>query len=525
MSQPAPRRGRSWRWLAPGAVCGVLIALAIPPFGWWPLEWIGFAGLAFLLPGRDWRARLALGFGAGLGQYVVGLLWVSEFSIPGCVILMIVSALFFAVALLIVPSGRVRSVAVGFPAAMLLSDWLRSRFPLGGFPLGGASLGQTLSPLIPSARLGGGLVVTAETVLAGVALAQAARAASAWLGALHREAGGAPALDLRRRSSVALALVATLAVSVPVAGLLSPSGAAGHVAPLRVALVQGGGPRGTRAIHTDPEVVFARHMNAAAAIRPPVDLVVLPEGVEQTSSDFLETADSAQLAGLAAGLDATVVAGVEQDVGTHQYLNEIAAWSPSGSVVGTYVKNHLVPFGEYVPFRSFIQRYFNVNDVPYDAIPGHSAGFLRTPAAPLAVMISYEVFFDTRARGGVRAGGQLLVVPTNTASYRSSQVPTQELAADRLRAWETGRWLAQVTPTGYSAIVSPTGRVVARSVLGRQMVIEGEIPRETGRTLYVDLGDPPIAIAALVALLLAAGSSSRSRGWRARGRPEPGGAD
>ncbi len=113
-------------------------------------------------------------------------------------------------------------------------------------------------------------------------------------------------------------------------------------------------------------------------------------------------------------------------------------------------------------------------------------------------MISYEVFFDERARSAVRAGGQVLVVPTNTASYRSTQVPTQELAAARLRAWETGRWLLQVTPTGYTAIVGPTGKVVQRTTLDEQRVIEGTVPRETGHTVYVTLGDTPIALLALL---------------------------
>lgn len=507
-----------------GVVCGVLVALSVPPFGWWPLALLGFAGIAYLLRGRTWGRRLALGFGAGLGQYVIGLLWVSEFSIPGCVVLMIVSALFIAAALLVVPSSSRASVAAGLPAAVLLADWARDRFPLNGFPLGGTSLGQTLSPLIPTVRLGGSLLLTAETALAGVVLAELLRTALA----LRPAIPGIPARPtLPARPAVAtLAASAALAIALPLAGFLSPSGAGGHLAGLRVALVQGGGPRGTRAIDTDPQIVFGRHMAAAARIRPPVDLVVFPEGVEQTSYDFRATADSAELAGTALSLDATVVAGVEQDVGTHHYLNEIAAWSPAGTVTGTYVKNHLVPFGEYVPWRSFIQRFFNIQDVPLDAIAGHSPGFLRTPAAPLAVMISYEVFFNERARGGVRAGGQLLVVPTNTASYRSSQVPTQELAADRLRAWETGRWLVQVTPTGYSAIVTPTGRVVTRSTLGQQTVVQGTVRRETGRTVYVSIGDGPVALVALAVLLVAAVASGaagsavrrvRSRGDRASG--------
>jgi apolipoprotein N-acyltransferase len=480
------------RWFLPGVGCGLLVALSVPPFGWWPLGWLGFAGIAFILPGRTWGSRFALGLGVGLGQYVVGLWWVSEFSIPGCVALMVASALFMAAALLVVPTSSRASVAACLPAAVLLSDWTRDRFPFGGFPLGGASLGQAVSPLVPVVRLGGSLLLTGELVLAGVFLAELARAGHSW----HRRARAG-----RFRVGGGVAALLAVAVALPVAGFVSPSGRGGHLAPLRVALVQGGGPRGTRAIHTDPEIVFARHIDAASSIRRPVDLVVFPEGVEQTSYDFRSTTDSAQLAGLAAGLDATVVAGVEQDVGVRRYLNEIAAWGPNGAVVGVYVKNHLVPFGEYVPYRSLFQRFFNLNDVPYDAIAGHSPGYLRTPAAPLAVMISYEVFFDSRARGGVRAGGRLLVVPTNTASYRSTQVPTQELAADRLRAWETGRWLVQVTPTGYSGIVTPEGRVVERSVLGRRSVIQGTADLETGRTLYVALGDTPVAIIALVMLL------------------------
>ena len=491
------------RALVLGAACGVLIALSLPPFGWWPLGWLGFAGVAYLLPGLRWASRLALGFGAGLGQYVIGLWWVQEFSIPGCVALMVLSALFVAAAVLVTPSATRGHVAAGLPVAVLLSDWLRARFPLGGFPLGGASLGQTLSPLIPTVKLGGSLLLTGETVLAGVVLAEVARLASA----RRRGAAGRP----RRPRNAALPAGALLvAVAVPVAGLLSPSGAGGHLRPVRVALVQGGGPRGTRAIHTDPEVVFARHIRAAGSVEAPVDLIVFPEGVQQTPVDFTTTGDSAQLAGLATGLGATVVAGVEQDVGVRRYLNEIAVWSPDGSVTGTYVKRHLVPFGEYVPWRSFLAHFFNLNDVPYDAIAGRRPGFLRTPAAPIAVMISYEVFFDDLARSGVRAGGQILVVPTNTASYRSSQVPTQELAADRMRAWETGRWLVQVTPTGYSAIVTPKGRVVARTTLGRAAVVQGRVRREDGRTVYDSLGDAPVALGALAVLLVAG-----APGWAA----------
>ncbi len=152
------------------------------------------------------------------------------------------------------------------------------------------------------------------------------------------------------------------------------------------------------------------------------------------------------------------------------------------------------------PARSFIQHLVSLNLVPRDAIAGHGPGILHTPAGPLGVMISYEVFFDGRARGAVQAGGQVLLVPTNTASYSDSEVPTQELAAAELRSWETGRVSLQVTPTGYSAVVGPTGQVRVRSNLGAQALIEATVDLRTGNTVYVDIGDTPYAVAALVVL-------------------------
>ena len=512
---PAALRGPvGWRkGLGLGVLAGGLVALSLPPFGWWPLAWLGLALLAGALPGLSWRVRAAVGAGFGLADYVVGLLWVQEFSVPGYVAVVLISALYSVAAVALVPTARRRWVAVALPCTFVLADWARDRFPLGGLPLAGLSLGQASGPLAPILRLGGGLGLVAGTVLAGVALAELARLA----GALHQA---------RRAVSVPSAALVALAVAVPVAlpiaGALAPDGSGGHLRPIRVGLVQGGGPRGTRAVNTDPQIVFDRHLAASDGLRGPLDLVVWPEGVLQSHSPFTASADAAEVAGLAVQHDSTFVVGVEQDVGATRYLNQVVVWNGQGQVVGRYVKNHLVPFGEYVPFRSLIQKLFNVADVPLDAIPGRTAGFLRTPAAPVAVMISYEVFFDERARGGVRAGGQLLVVPTNTASYRSTQVPTQEVAADKMRAWETGRWLVQVTPTGYSTVVSPTGRVVRKSRLGASTVLEATVPRRTGLTVYDRIGDAVVVLLALAGWGVAAAATARSRGRRLDRRVGPG---
>jgi apolipoprotein N-acyltransferase len=501
--EPGAQR-RWWVWLAAGLGCGVLLGLSVPPFGWWPLAWLGFAGIAFLLPGQPVRTRILIGLGAGAGQFVPGLWWVQEFSIPGWIALIVVSGLYTTAAVAVVPTGRRSSVAVGLPVAMMAAEWARDRAPLGGFPLGEVALGQVASPLAPTLRLGGSLLLTGTAALCGVALAELAEAARRWHAARSPWSAGRPRrADARRAGRAALGLAALVVVVVGVAEM-APSGAGGRLPSMNVALVQGGGPRGTRAINTDPELVVQRQLAASAALHPPLDLVVWPEGALQSTSD------GAAVSALARRLHATVLAGVEQDVGTSRYLNEVVAWGPDGRVVGRYEKHHLVPFGEYVPGRSLLKHLFNLADVPLDGIPGPGPGILHTAAGPLGVLISYEVFFDHLARGAVRAGGQVLVVPTNTASYRSSQVPTQELAAARMRARETGRWVLQVTPTGYTAAVGPDGQVRQRSRLGAAGVLLSSVPRRDGRTVYVDIGDTPFLIGACV-LLGAAWISARAR--------------
>jgi apolipoprotein N-acyltransferase len=125
-----------------------------------------------------------------------------------------------------------------------------------------------------------------------------------------------------------------------------------------------------------------------------------------------------------------------------------------------------------------------------------------TPVGRLGVAISYEVFFRERGRSPVREGAVLLLVPTNAASFSTSQVPTQEVAAAQLRALSHGRWLVQAAPTGYGAFVDPYGRVRARTVLGEQDVIVMQVATRTGRTPYTVAGDYPAFLLALALLTL-----------------------
>jgi apolipoprotein N-acyltransferase len=211
-------------------------------------------------------------------------------------------------------------------------------------------------------------------------------------------------------------------------------------------------------------------------------------------------------------LHTTLVAGVTEPASPTTFRNEIVAWAPDGRIVGTFEKVHRVPFGEYVPDRSFIAHFANLSEVPTDAVPGHGTGLVRTPAGPLGILVSFEVFYANRSRTSVRAGAELLIVPTNTSSYATAQVPTQEVAADAVQAVETGRSVVQASPTGYSSVVDQRGRILQRSTLGRRQLLTGTVPLRRGFTPYDHLGDLPFLVLAAVALM--AGWAHQRRGAR-----------
>ena len=159
-----------------------------------------------------------------------------------------------------------------------------------------------------------------------------------------------------------------------------------------------------------------------------------------------------------------------------------------------------MPFGEFVPFRSLIEPVAPDALPARDAVAGSGEAVLDTPAGPLGVVISWEVFFPDRARDAIGNGGEILLNPTNGSSFTGTQVQGQQVASSRLRAIETGRWVVQAAPTGFSAIVSPSGEVLQRTGVSEQRVLQATVERRTGRTWAVTAGDWVSIALALLAL-------------------------
>jgi apolipoprotein N-acyltransferase len=424
-------------------------------------------------------------------------MWARTFNWYGAVVLILLEALFFGVAALLTPPRRGRAPA--FVGASTLAEAARMTWPFGGLPLGGVFLGQADGPLLQLARLGGPLLLTAGVWAGGVGLATV-------VGGFRRPGRAARTRPASRGAAILIGLGL-----VVVLGWLAPDGGT-PVRSLSVAAVQGGGRRGLDKEEVAPATVFEAQVRATGLLRgvdPPPALVLWPEDVIALTGPLQGSTQAATMAATARRLHSTLIAGVTEPASATTFRNEIVAWAPGGRIAARFEKVHRVPFGEYVPDRSFFAHFADLSGVPTDAVPGHGTGLLRTPAGPLGTLVSFEVFYANRSRTSVRAGAELLIVPTNTSSYGTGQVPSQEVAADAVQAVETGRDLVQAAPTGYSSVVDQRGQVRQRSVLGRPQVLVATVPLRRGFTVYDHLGDLPCLLGAAAAL---------GAGWLRQGR-------
>lgn len=488
-----PPSGRSRLRAAQAVAAGLLTALALPPWGWWPLALAGIALFEVSLgeaPTRRQRATRGALFAAA--WLYPGMCWMWFLTAPGYLVAAGIFTGFHVVAAIVAPNGPWR--AIGRPAAHTLAEALRFCFPFGGVPIATLPIGQAGGPLLGVVRLGGAVLLTWVTFQIGFALAgpspfvpQFARTRGAKAhGQWHGMAGLA-----------AVVVVIVVSAVAPHGGEIGRS--------LRVAAVQGGGPQGTRAIDTDPREVFERHLAASRTIAPgSADVVVWPENVVDVVS-FASSRELIDVTAEAQRLGAPIAVGITEDAPGDRFLNAQVIVTPEGLVTSRYDKVRRVPFGEYVPLRGLLEAFGAPTDlVPRNAVAGRGPAYLELPdGTRLGVAISWEIFFGGRGRDGTGHGAQLIINPTNGSSYTGTVLQTQQVASSRLRAVENGRWIVQVAPTGFSAYVGPDGEVIDRTAVSEQRVIRHDVPLRDGRTWYSRLGDLPFVLAVALAFALA----------------------
>ncbi|MCZ7525973.1 MAG: apolipoprotein N-acyltransferase [Acidimicrobiia bacterium] len=496
------------RWLRPGAalVSGLLVGLAFPPFDLGPLVLVALVPLLWAWRDAGPRRAAWLGFLAGLGFFGVLLSWAWYLGAVALVPLVgIMAATWALTGLGVGLLGRVGVRSAWATAAVwVLVEGLRGRWPLGGFPWG--EVGAALHD-VPTARAlasWGGVLLVSFTVVAVngflVELLLADRPAGTWR---------APAAGLG--VLLALTLVAGMA---RVEG--RPSGT------LRFALLQGNDlDRDLTPEEADARYLPRSHLRLASTLEGPYDLVVFPE----SSLDADPERDAALRAELVAvgerhGAAVLVNAVTRDDEG--DAFNTNLLYDPGGRLQGTYAKQHLVPFGEYVPLRDHLGFIRELEQVPTDYTPGPGNVVFEVAGRRVGTIICFESAFGPLVRSVVRDGAEVVVVSTNNRSYRRSGNPAQHLALSQMRAAETGRPVLHASISGITGVIDAEGDVRQTTSLFESSVVTGEVVTTTGRTPYVRYGSWILVLSALVVVGLAGRARLRGRRRRGPGLASPG---
>jgi apolipoprotein N-acyltransferase len=400
------------------------------------------------------------------------------------------------------------------------AEAFRDRWPWGGFPWGRLAMSQAGVPTQGWAAIAGPPALTFAVALVGATLGWLLLTALDGQRTPRRQRLLLPALALG--GSVALALL-------PAALTLDPVPASAKTA--EVAAIQGDVPRARSlaaelnnveleitANHASATDKLAAKAAAGQAARP--DLVIWPEN--STDIDPMQyPLVYDEIAAAAATIGRPILVGA---VLQNPQRNVGVLWLPGKGPTTIYAKRRLVPFGEYVPFRSLISKITSLTQLqPTDFVPGHQTVVFNVGQIKLGDVICYEVGFDDLVRTEVAAGANLLSVQSNDATFEREGPTTaesgQQLAMARIRAVEFDRTVVVASTTGYSAIVAPDGQLISRSSTWTQAELEARVPLLSYTTLSERLGAWPewaIVAATALALCLAIGQASTARRRRAR---------
>ena len=491
---------------------GALLALSFPRYGHAAVALVaivpllvslaGWRGRAGVYPGQSFRAGALLGAAAGLVHYLGTLYWTGAVvqtygGLAGPVALLVALLLALYMSIYTALSAGLIAAAVqrlgarGLLLAPLL--WVAGEFArghvLGGFPwipLGSAVV--TLLPVAQLASLVGVYGVSFFLVVQGTLVARAIT--------------GTTRDRLRFGLTAAVVLVA---VSVWGSLRVADAPLTREGTPTVVGLVQANiaqtdkwNPRMAGEIVRRYSVLTRESAAAGARVilwpesstpyffnEDPVSSEVVRQLVRDTGVPLLFGTDEVERG--------------EPD----RYYNSAMMLDPTGAVAAVYRKIQLVPFGEYVPLRQLLFFVQPLVEAVSDFTPGERVTMLPVDEHMASTAICYEVVYPHLMRQAVLEGAELLTTITNDAWYGDSSAPYQHFELASMRAIEQGRYLARVANTGISGVVDPYGRVIAKSRLFEEAVLNAEVRFLQSRTLYATIGDLVAQLSLLGALLTA----------------------
>ncbi len=495
-----------WKGDAAALLVGAVLPLAFSPFDLQPLAYFTLAGFFLLQNGLAPRRALLRGWYFGLGLFGVGVSWVyvsihyygnAGIAASSSIALVLVAAMACYPALVAYGISRTGTTPnwmrhlLLWPAAWVLAEWLRG-WILTGFPWLNLGYSQIDAPLVGFAPVFGVYAVSWVTALAAGLLAQAWTVRRSW------QSGGWLG---------GLLLLLLLGLVLNSITWTQPDGKR-----IRVSLLQGNIPQDQkwlpeqRVATVDRYASLSRDNKASQLIIWPE--TAIPAFYHQIEDDLLP-----QLQEAAERWHADLLIGIPVlDRDNWQYYNAVMS---VGRSHGFYYKQHLVPFGEYMPLRPVLENFLSAIDLAMadftEGAPDQT--LLQGAKQPIGTSICYEVAFGEEVIRSLPEA-RLLVNVSNDGWFGDSLAPHQHLQIARMRARETERYMLRATNTGISAIIDDRGQVEQRSQQFEVAVLTGKVQPRRGATPYVNWGNGPVVSGAMLVLLLGL--------WRTYRQKKPG---
>ena len=503
-------------WLALGT--GILLFLSFPgTVGLWPMAWVALVPLLVAVKNVRPAAAARLGLLAGMVHYVSLLYWIVIVlgkyghlplwvSIPALLLLSLYMSMYLALFCAIISRvWKEREMLAVWIAPLLWVglDFIRS-FLFSGFPWQDLGYSQyRVLLLIQTADLTGHFGITFHIVLVN---SVAALLLVLWFAKRASAHTAQPVLTLRLRRAWLYAILPALCMILGVLGYnvlryRQVSGVIAGSPTMKIAVVQGNieqDQKWSPAMRLKTIDIYTQlSKQAAAGENGPPALLVWPE----TALPFLiddnpyyqrlkKTLIVKQKIWLLAGAPFYIELEEKKSAQSRKILSYNSAYlfTPAGDVSGRYDKQHLVPFGEYVPLSD----YFSLPGPLVENIGNFSSGKpvrpLSCQGAAIGVLICFESIFPKLARDWTASGANLLVNITNDAWFGRSSAPWQHLSMSVFRAVENRRSLARAANTGVSAIVDPLGRIAATSPLFQPFYLVADVPLLQQETVFVGFG-------------------------------------
>ncbi len=509
---------------------GLLLTAAFPRIGLNWTAWFALVPLLIAMRSDGFTERFRLGLIAGLVHYLTLVYWLAytmrtygylpwAVCIPVLFLLAFVLALFVAAFCSALPAtcSQPAIALIAIPALWVALEYVRS-FIFSGFPweLLGYSQFKRLQ-VIQISDIFGVYGVSFAVVLVNAALL---------LAVLNLSGKSWQARPVTRRLAVVAALCAGgTVVLVWLYGawrITAIDNLASTCPQARVAVAQGNIKQSEK---WDPAYQFAtidiyNRLSLEAKTQRP-DLVVWPESATPFYFLFEAEPTGRVMKGIQKVGAAFLIGSpsFEHRDNRLDYYNSAYLIGPQGNVLSRYDKAHLVPYGEYTPFKEWLPFLGKMVEHVGDFRPGPKGKTILWDGYRVGVQICYEIIFPDLSRAQVENGASLLINITNDAWYGRTSAPYQHFSMTVFRAVENRRALARAANTGISGFIDPVGRILGSTPIFEEEVLTSSLPLLDTMSLYTRFGDL-FAQFCLAASLLGVGAGAwRSRKRVARSRP------